>query len=455
MSSLKEIGLSILLTSITTAIGFASLYVSRIPPIREFGIYAAVGVLFTFFVSVVILPNLMLGVDPEKFLKSPSLENQPIWVRFFNYIHRLTKEKARLVFGAFIFVIVSSIYLIFQISLDTYLIEDIGKNDPVRLSMEFFEEKAYGLRPFELGIEVKDSSRKVSDQELLVEMEKIQNFLSSEAKFSPFLSPVSLVSEANYVYHFNRERYRRIPRKQSDIDQFLSMAQLNGGEALLNKVMTPDGRYARMSSRTADMGTYKFEELNQKLEEFIATETDTSLYSYKITGHAYLTEHNLNYIRTSLLWGLGLAFIAIGFIMGFLFKSWRMLFISMIPNVIPLILTGGLMGLLGITLTASTALVFVIAFGIAVDDTIHFLSRYRLEKSLGHDMETAIMNTLQGTGKAIILTSFVLMGGFVMLLLSDFGGTFSTGLFTALTIFFAVLADLFLLPILIRWVMKE
>lgn len=454
-SSLKEIGLSILLTSITTAIGFASLYVSRIPPIREFGLYAAAGVLFTFLVSVVILPNLMLGVAPEKFLKAPSLENQPIWIKFFNWVHRITKEKDKLVFSAFLIIIISSILLIFRISLDTYLIEDIGKNDPVRKSMEFFEEKAYGLRPFELGIEVKDSSMRVSDREVLLEMEKIQNFLHEEAKFSPFLSPVSLVSEANYVYHFNRDRYRRIPRKQTDIDQYLSMAQLNGGEALLNKVMTPDGRYARMSSRTADMGTYKFEELNQKLDAFIATETDTSLYSYKITGHAYLTEHNLNYIRSSLLWGLGLAFIAIGFIMGFLFRSWKMLFISMIPNVVPLILTGGLMGLFGITLTASTALVFVIAFGIAVDDTIHFLSRYRLERSLGHDLETAIMHTLQGTGKAMLLTSFVLCGGFILLLFSDFGGTFSTGLFTALTILFAMLADLFLLPILIRWVMRD
>lgn len=454
-NTLREIGLSILLTSITTAIGFASLFVSKIPPIRDFGLYAAVGVLFTFLVSVVILPNLMLGVDPEKFLRQNSLENKKGWVPFFEKIYKLSKEKAKAVFGAFMLAIIASIFLIFNISMDTFLIEDIGENDPTRTSMEFFEENSYGLRPFEMGFELKDTSRRVSDREVLIEVEKIQNFLKSKAQFSPFLSPVSFVSEANYVFHFNRERYRRIPNKQTEIDQFIGMAKLNGGGELLSKVMSPDGKHGRISSRTADMGTYKFEALSQELDEYIAAEVDTNLLSYRITGHAHLTEHNLNYIRTSLMGGLAIAFVVIGLIMGFLFKSWKMLFVSMVPNMIPLVLTGGLMGLFDITLTASTALVFVIAFGIAVDDTIHFLSRYKLERSLGNDLETAIWNTLQGTGKALLLTSFILIAGFVLLLLSDFGGTYSTGLFTGLTILFAMLSDLFLLPILIRWVIKE
>jgi len=163
-----------------------------------------------------------------------------------------------------------------------------------------------------------------------------------------------------------------------------------------------------------------------------------------------LTEKNLVYVRQSLLAGLSIAFVVVGFLMGMLFRSWKMLLISMVPNVVPLVLTGGVMGLFGITLTASTALVFVIAFGIAVDDTIHFLSRYRLERRNGLDKDAAILETLKGTGKAMILTSFILMGGFVLLLASDFGGTLNTGLFTALTIIFAMFSDLFLLPILLR-----
>jgi predicted RND superfamily exporter protein len=138
--------------------------------------------------------------------------------------------------------------------------------------------------------------------------------------------------------------------------------------------------------------------------------------------------------------------------MGLLFRSWKMLLISMVPNLVPLILTGGVMGLFGIPLSTSTSIVFVISFGIAVDDTIHFLTRYRLERGQGRDVQEAIRNTILGTGKAMILTSIVLLGGFILLLASDFGGTFNTGFFTALTILFALIADLLMLPILLKWI---
>ncbi|MEL7339781.1 MAG: MMPL family transporter, partial [Bacteroidota bacterium] len=175
---------------------------------------------------------------------------------------------------------------------------------------------------------------------------------------------------------------------------------------------------------------------------------------YRPTGHAFLTEHNLKYIRSSLMGGLSIAFVIIGILMGLLFRSFRMLAISMLPNVIPLFLTGGVMGLFGISLTASTAIVFVISFGIAVDDTIHFLTRYRLERQLGNTVEDSIGKTIRGTGKAMVMTSLVLLGGFLILLASDFGGTFSVGLFTALTVVFALLSDFLLLPVLLRWVEK-
>ncbi|MEM9986829.1 MAG: efflux RND transporter permease subunit, partial [Bacteroidota bacterium] len=211
-------------------------------------------------------------------------------------------------------------------------------------------------------------------------------------------------------------------------------------------------RMGRISSRLPDIGTNAFEEIYAGLDKFFQAQCDTTLFTYRATGHAYLTESNLVYVRQSLLGGLGIAFVVVGLIMGLLFQSWRMLLISMAPNVIRLLLTGGVMGAFGITLTASTSLVFVIAFGVAVDDTIHFLTRYRLERKRGADQDEAIRRTLLGTGKAMIITSLVLMAGFVMLLASDFGGTFNTGLFTGLTIIFALFADLLLLPVLIRWI---
>ena len=453
--TLREIGVALFLTSLTTAIGFASLLISKVPPIRDFGLYAAIGVLFTFLISIILLPSALLLLKTEKFSQDNSLDAHPFWEQLMDRLFQWTQTKAKAIAAGFGIVLLASGLLIFSIPTDTYLIEDIGENDPIRLSMEFFEKQAYGLRPFELGIHVKAEDKVITDREVLVELDKIETWLHRQRAFSPFLSPASIVREANYLSKFSRERHRRIPDSQEEIDELLGMAQLNGGEELLRKVASEDGKTGRMSSRIPDIGTDAFKHLHARMDSFIIASCDTSLFSYRATGHAFLTEHNLEYIRRSLLGGLGIAFVVVGIVMGFLFRSWKMLLISMFPNVIPLILTGGVMGLFGITLTASTALVFVIAFGIAVDDTIHFLTRYRLERQLGLTVDEAIRNTMLGTGKAMMITSFILMSGFVILLTSSFGGTWATGMFTALTIVFALLADLVLLPILIRWVERD
>lgn len=448
--TLKQIGVSIFLTSLTTAIGFASLLVSRIPPIREFGLYAAAGVIFTYIISVVILPGSITRIKPEVFLKSRSIENLKAWETWLLWVDRLTRRRPKQLVAIWTFVLLLCGWLITMIPVDTHLIEDIGKRDPVRKSMEFFEQNSYGIRPFELGIEVKGDSTRIDDREVLVELEKIQGFLEQDDRLSPMLSMVSFLKAGNKLYR----RQERLPKSQEEIDELIGFAYQQGQDELVRRLISPDGREGRISGRMPDIGNLAYEELTANLDEFVIANCDTSLFSYRSTGHAYLTEQNLKYVRRSLLNGLGIAFVVIGIVMGILFRSWRMLLISLAPNIIPLIFTGGVMGLFGITLTASTALVFVIAFGIAVDDTIHFLNRYRMERSRGLSVDEAITMTILGTGKAMLITSLVLMGGFILLLASDFGGTLNTGLFTALTIVFALLADLLLLPILVRWIDK-
>ncbi|MEL6676134.1 MAG: MMPL family transporter [Bacteroidota bacterium] len=453
--TLKEIGLSIFLTSFTTAVGFASLLISRIPPIRYFGLYAAAGVIFTFFISVVILPNALIRINPEKFLRVKSIENFPWWDRNIGRLDQLTKTHGKWIVTFFVLLIMASGLLIFRIPTQSYLIEDIGKNDPIRKSMEFFEENGFGLRPFEVGIEMTDSSRRITDREVLLQLQEVQDFLGERVKFSPFLSPVNVVRQANYLYHYSRDQHFKIPDTQEEIDELYDLLYLQGGEEILKRVQTPNGMQARLSSRIADIGTDAFAQLWQELELHMAQREEPLYFRMQPTGHAYLTEQNLLYVRYSLLGGLAIAFVVIAFVIGWLFRSGKILMVSMVPNIIPLILTGGFMGLFGIQLTASTALVFVIAFGIAVDDTIHFLSRYRIERNQGATVDAAISATMQGTGKAMIITSLILIAGFVLLIASDFGGTFNTGLFTALTIVFALLADLVLLPVLLRWVDKD
>ncbi|RMG29243.1 MAG: hypothetical protein D6730_04240 [Bacteroidetes bacterium] len=448
--TLREIGFAIFLTSLTTAIGFASLMVSRLPPIRSFGLYAAIGVMFTFVIAFIIMPAALYRIPASGFMHQKALGNLRFWHGMLMGIYRLTRTKSRQILLTSALVLGACVLLIFQIPTDTYLIEDLGSEDPVRQDMVFFEQQSYGIRPFEIGIHAKNGHQ-ITEKAVLEELKKLQDFIRSRQHFGPFLSVVTLVEQANYTKNFNLKKHQRLPDTQVEIDELLTLAELRGGQQLLNNLMSADRTRARLSSRVPDIGTDAFEHIYADIDSFYHHHLDTTLFTYRFTGHAFLTENNLSYLRNSLMLGLLIAFIVIGVIMGLLFRSWRMLCISMLPNVVPLILTGGVMGLFGITLTASTAIVFVVAFGIAVDDTIHFLMRYRLEKQKGHHIDAAIRNTMLGTGKAMLLTSLVLLGGFGVLIASDFGGTFNTGLFTALTIVFALLADLFLLPILLRW----
>ncbi len=447
--TLKEIGFAVFLTSLTTAIGFASLSVSRVPPIKIFGIYAAIGVMIAFCVALAVLPFCLMLFDQLFVRHKQSLTNSSFWDTWLTQLHHWVHRNQLTVLSGFFTGLAFCIYFIMQIPTNTYLIDGISTKDPMRKSIDFFEKQSYGMHPFEIGFHAKEGHR-LTEPEILNEMKKIQDFLSTQSRFSPFLSLASFISESNYVYHFNRDQHRDIPDQESKVIELLDWGVMRGGESILKSMYEPEEQVGRISAKIADLGTDSMEVLYEKLDKFIEKECDTSLFTYTYTGQAYLTELNLQYLQKSLMYGLIIAFIVIGILMGLLYKSWQMLWISMIPNVIPLLFTGGIMGLFGITLNASTAIIFVIAFGIAVDDTIHFLNRFRLEKQQGKDTDTALHNTTLGTGKAMILTSLILIAGFIILTASDFGSTFHTGLFTALTILFALLADLLLLPILLR-----
>ena len=449
--TLRQIGLATFLTSLTTAIGFGALTISRIGPIRAFGLYAALGVLMTFVVSVAILSFALPRLRPEQFARPKSIANSAFWQKTLSRLNHFILHHPRKIALGMALIVGLSILMTFRIPFDNYLIQDMGDKDAAKIAMRFYEEEMYGMRSFELGIHAKEGY-KVDDRIVLEQMAKIQDHLLQHSYFSPFFSPASFIEEANFLYHFNREKHRKIPDSQEEIDELLNFAELNGAGGVISQLMNDDRSRARVHARIPDIGTDAFHEMHVGLEDFIATECDTTVFSHHMTGHAFLTERNLTYLRDSLMFGLLIAFLLVGGIMGLLFRSWKMLFVSMLPNVIPLVLTGGVMGLFGIPLSTSTAIVFVISFGIAVDDTIHFLTRYRLERQQGYSVDDAITHTLLGTGKAMVLTSIVLLGGFVLLLFSSFGGTFNTGFFTALTIVFALLADLIFLPVLLRWV---
>lgn len=469
--TLNEIGFATFLTCITTAVGFGALAISDfewsrpfmdfvgikyifgadVPPLRVFGLYGCFGVVGTYLISIVFIPNVLMMIPPESLASARSIENSDKWnpflMRFFNF----GMKKSGIVIGATVVLMLISGFWAKQIPTNMHLLEDLGWRDPVRTSMMFFEKNLFGVRPFEMGIEAK-GEHKIMDREVLVEIEKIQHYLDSATDFNLFISPVTFIKSANYIANFNKKEDLVIPDSQAVIDEILAFAETNESSQLLGRIVTADGKKGRLGARTPDLGSTIHRKIEDDLEKFIHKKVDLSLIDYQITGHGHLTESNLMYIRDNLLNGLIIDFLVIGLVMGLVFRSFKMVFISMLPNVIPLLATAGIMGLLGITLTTSSAVVFVVIFGIAVDDTIHFMAHYKLERAkLPNDKEEAIRQTMLGTGKAMILTSIVLLSGFMTLLSSTFGGTFNIGLFSLITIIFAVLSDLFLAPLLLKY----
>jgi len=450
-STLKEIGAAILLTSLTTAIGFASLIVSPLPPIRSFGLYAAAGVLFAFVISMILVPSALLKVKDSKIKHNKGLVHFAFWDRFLEKLYHFVKLNPWKIILATVALLVFCGLGISKVSFNTYLLDDISKNDPARVSMEFFEDNFYGSRPFEMAI-LPEEGVSLTDPSLLKELDSLEQYIRSQQRVSPFLSLVTYLKGMNKLTKGSSANQYRIPDTEDEVEELIGYAYLNeGGEKLLNRIMSKGRTMGRVTARMSDIGSYAFTDFHEGLDAYLAKRKTTELFTYRFTGSPIIVEENVGVLRRGLFQGLGMAFLLVALLMGILFKSFRMLLIGVIPNAIPLLITGALMGYFGITLRASTSIVFLIAFGVAVDDTIHFLGRLRIELREGRDQETAIYNTVMGTGKALVMTTIILTAGFSMLLTSSFGGTFSVGLFTSLTLLVALFADLLLLPVLVRW----
>jgi uncharacterized protein len=449
-ATLNEVGVAAFLTCITTAIGFGTMYFSPMPPLQNFGFFAAASVVFAYLITMAVLPSVLLALPQEKIVRSRGFSNNPVWESTLLRVNDFVGRQTRPIALGFLGLLILSGIGISMISTNTYLLDDIHEDDPAKVSMRFFEEKFYGTRSFEVAV-VAAPGKSVSDLDILQDMDKIEQYVRSQGRISPFLSLSGYLKTANRLTRGGSDRFYKLPGSQDKVEELIGFAYTSNAASALGQVMEPERRVARMSARMGDIGTDAFNQLKQGLDTFINKECNAANFSYHLTGNAIIAERNVQVMRDGLLEDIFWSFTMISLVMGLLFKNWRMLIVAIIPNVIPLIVTAGVMGFLGITLRASTSIVFLVSFGIAVDDTIHFLSRFRMELKEGHDREKALRNTIIGTGKAMLITGLILLSGFMFLLTSDFGATFVVGLFTALTLAVAMVSDMLLLPILIRW----
>lgn len=443
--TVREIGLATFLTSITTAIGFFTLLTARIIPIREFGVYTGLGVFFAYITAFTLLPAILL------FLKKPAIsrqqQNRKKWNQVLGSMMILVSRKRWIV------VVVSGIIVLISgigislIKINTYLVEGLPSDDPLKQDFIFFDEKFGGSRPFELALELEDSAN-FFDYEIIKQINSIEEFIVNTYQAGNIFSPATVVKTINQAIHTGNPDYFTIPDEEdyNDVIRYLKMAQNSGP---IQNVIAKEANIARISGKIPDMGSFLALQKNDSLIRFSEKILNDSPLSIRITGTSLLLDNNNLYLSKGMISGLSIAFLVIALITALMFKSIRMILIVLIPNVIPLLMVAGIMGFFNIPLQLGTSIIFTIAFGIAVDDTIHFTSKLRIELGKGKSLMYALKRTYLSTGKAIIVTTIILSGGFLTLLLSSFTGTFYTGLLVSITLILAVVSDLTLMPALL------
>lgn len=448
----KEVGFATLLTSITTSIGFLTLLSINMPPIRNFGIYTSIGVMFAFVLAYTLLPALLVLIRPPKVAFRPSRKN--LWFKFLHGSFVQVLRWRRTIFFGFLGIIGISLFGLSMVQADYFLLEDLKKDSPLRQDYDYFDSELLGLRPFEMAITVKEEGKDIFDYEVLQEVNKVEEYLMEEYGLKRTLSIVSVLKIANRTEHGGQSSYYKFPTKE-ETDSYLETIEKFDKKGRMRLFVDSTKTRGRISSTMGDVGLYAVQDKNVELHAFLEENIDQDLVEFKLTGTGHLLDKNMSSLSQKLVGGLLLAVGIVSLLMGLLYRSFKIVLIAMVPNILPMLMLSAILGFTGINLSVSTAVIFTVSFGIAVDDTIHFMSKFKLELNKGRSFLYALKRTYLSTGRAIILTTLILCSGFLLLMLSDFLGTFYIGLLISCTLFFALFADLFFLPVLMLYFYKK
>lgn len=449
--SLIVLGSATFLTSITTAIGFATLVTSNVIPMRTFGLYTAVGVVIAYLVTILLLPSILpyfRDVDP---VASRQGQIHNAIGRFLRIMFNLVIKRHKLVvIGTLAFTIVAGAG-ISQLRVNGYIFDDVGRDSRLMKASNVIGERLSPQFPLEIVIDTGQENG-ITSPGFLKRLDDFQDFLLGFDEIEKSVSIATLLREVHRVMSDGPEPPSGLPDDRNLIAQYLLLLEISGGDELENIVDFTYGK-ARVALQVRDAGSCRMNKVRDEILEYV--DANFPAEEVILTGTTILVADLTDNIVRSLAWSIGLAFLFISIIMAWLFRNVRLVLISLLPNLIPIVTIAGLMGYFGVDIKPSTAVIFTIAFGIAVDDSIHFLARFRIETRRGLNLVQAIRYTTEKTGRAIILTSMILIVGFGTLGFSDFHSTMLMGRLVCLTILMALVADLVFLPALIYWIKPE
>lgn len=450
--TILRIGNANFLTNTTTAAGFAAFIVTGNRTLTEFGIVASISIVFTYIMTLILLPTIF------SFLSSPTeKELKHIQRKYVNLIIEkivyLVETKRKWIFSTAIILSVIGLYGITKLNATGNVVDEVPTDSELYTDLLYLESQFKGVMPFEITIDTK-KPKGVMKLSTLKRIERLQDSLRNYPEFSSPLSVVEAVKAGKQAFYGGNPSFYTLPSSNElafmlkYIPDGFGAGDNNPAKGFVDSTQ----RITRISVQMANIGTDKIAEIKEELIPIINTIFPKDKYNVTLTGTSLVFLEGTSYLMKNLYQSLGLAVIIICILMAFLFSSARMILVSLIPNILPLIMTAGMMGYVGINIKPSTILIFSVALGISVDNAIHYLSRYRLQLTLNNwKIGKSVILALRETSYSMVYSSVVLFCGFGIFIFSSFGGTKAMGYLIAFTLLIAMLCNILLLPsILLR-----
>lgn len=446
--TIQKIGVTALLANVSAAIGFGVFFFTNSEVLEQFGLVAAINIMSTYIISLICIPIIFSFLPPPTKRHTKHLDNKFLVV-FLNKIDFLVHNYRTRIYIATAILVCISLFGISKMKVNAYVVDDLPKNDPILTNLQFFEQNFDGILPFEVVV---DTRRKngVINLPTIRKVEELQDLIKSYPEFSRPISLNEVLKFSTQAFYNGEPSFYTIPSTMElgFIMQYAGQSQ--GSDNLLKGFLDSTRQETRISFQMKDVGSFEMNKIMDDLRVKADSIFPPDRFDVKFTGSSLLFITGTEYLITHLQIALILAITLISLIIYILFRSFRMNGIALLPNIVSLLFTAGIMGYFGISLKPSTIMIFSVALGLANDQTIYFLIKYRQELANSNWSVSKVVSLAIGeTGVSMIYAASILFFGFGIFTLSTFGGTVSLGFLMAITLLVALLSNLLLLPALL------
>jgi len=451
----EKVGITTFIANVTTAIGFGVLYFTNSELLTQFGLVASLSIMVAFSLSLILVP-IIFSYLPDPKLRQSGIKDRKGMQSLLKKIDYVVHNQRKAIYAITLVLVAICLYGLTTINVNSYVVDDLPKTSNTINDLNFFQDNFKGVLPLEVSIDTKRKNG-IMNQAVIRKVEKLENLISSYPEFSSSLSLIQALKFSTQAFYGGNSNYYRLP---DGIEQnFILSYAANSGKGtnnILRNYLDSTRRTTRLTFEMVDVGSARMNKVLANLHPRIDSIFDPKKYHVELTGSSIIFIKGANYMVKNLYESLALAIFLIAGVMWILFRGLKMIVISLLPNLIPLIITAGILGFFGIQLKQSTILIFCIAMGISSDQTIYFITRYRQElKGTNKSISTIVSDTIRETGISMIYIAIVLFFGFGIFAFSTFGTTRTFGILLSITLLVAIVSNLTLLPAFLLSVEKR